>query len=143
MWATNVQGWHICTLRKLFPTLYLGGKAPVSAVGFSVTGQGPKCRCASGWNTPGPNRSQIPSGEDSDAEGLCAGPLPLTIRLQSHRLPGHHVQTLAVSVACLWLAAAPTMCALFTKTPSHLEFVLGMSQAPLNRGWYPEQGMVP
>lgn len=25
MWATNVQGWHICTLRKLFPTLYWGG----------------------------------------------------------------------------------------------------------------------
>lgn len=24
MEATNVQGWHICTLRKLFPTLYLG-----------------------------------------------------------------------------------------------------------------------
>lgn len=85
-------------------------------MGFSVTGQGPKCCRASGGDTPGPDRSQIPGGEDSDAAGLCAGALPLAIRVQGYGLPGHHVQTLAVSVACLW-PLPPLPCVLCSPRP--------------------------
>lgn len=89
------------------PSRFPGSRFPVpcwsegsrcSAVGLSPAGQGPKLGGAGGRNAPGLNRNQIPSGENRNTARLRAGALPLALWVPGHRLPGHHLQTLAVSV---------------------------------------------
>lgn len=110
-----------------------------SAVGFSLAGQGPKCCGAGGRNTPGLNRNQIPSGENCNAARLCAGALPLTIRVPGHRLPRHHLQTLAVSVllSLAWCLAVAEAAA---PSPVHLPGATGIC---LQRAPEPEQTRPP
>lgn len=108
--------------RELFP----------SPARLSLTGQGPKCRGAGGGNTPGLNRNQIPRGENRHAARLCAGALPLTLRVQGHRLPGHHLQTPTVSVP--WHPARPHLsrgCGCWPLTcPSPWGHLLCLQRAP-------------
>lgn len=79
----------------------------VLSMGFSLTGQGPKRRGAGCRNTLGPNRNQIPRGEDRHAARLRAGSLPLALRLQGHWLSGHHLQTLTVRAP--WPPTGPSL----------------------------------
>lgn len=83
---------------EVFPAAGSSAGSRFSAAGFSVTGQGPKRRGVGGRDTPGLDRKQIPRGENCHTESLRAGAVPLALRVQGHRLPGHHFQTLTVSV---------------------------------------------
>lgn len=83
--------------------------------GLSLTGQGPKRRGAGRRNTPGLDRNQVPCGENRDTAGLRAGALPLALRVQGHRLPRHHLQTLTVGVP---------------QPPAHSDLTHGMAASP-------------
>lgn len=106
-----------------------------SATGFSLAGQGPQRCGAGGWNTPGLNRNQIPSGENRNPARLRAGVVPFALRVQGHGLPGHHLQTLTVSVLL-----APTLCLRLLLPPVSIfpgDTGIRLQRAPRAGDWAP------